>query len=384
MPRTSVKGQVLADLVAKFAETSVEEKVEEQNMDGKSVRVISVQEPLSWKVYVDGAANHRGSGAGLILISPERITIEKSLRLGFSAINKEVEYETLLEGMIMVQKMGGKAVELFSDSRFESFSVSQVPRSKNAHADSLATLATSSAQNLPRVILVEDLCKPTKAGRIVVHVHQTRVGPSWMDAIVLFIKEDFLLEEKSEADKMQKEAQDYAKKCDQCQRFTPNIHQPRGVLNPLSNPWPFAQWGLDIVGPFPKTTRNKRFGVPRTLISDNGLQFDNKAFRRYCYNLGIKNRYSTRAYPQGNGQAEAVNKITPRRSTRETSFSMTYEAEAVIPLKTGFPTRRTSSCPLSSNNELLERSLDLVEERRESVMVQLAYYQHKLKDTMLT
>ena len=52
-----------------------------------------------------------------------------------------------------------------------------------------------------------------------------------------------------------------------------------------------------------------QFGIPHTLISDNGLQFDSKAFRRYYYDLGIKNRYSTPAYPQGNGQAEAVNKI---------------------------------------------------------------------------
>ena len=48
-------------------------------MDGKSVGAISLQEPLSWKVYVDGAANRKGSEVGLVLISPERITIEKSL-----------------------------------------------------------------------------------------------------------------------------------------------------------------------------------------------------------------------------------------------------------------------------------------------------------------
>ena len=69
----------------------------------------------------------------------------------------------------------------------------------------------------------------------------------------------------------------------------------------------------------------------------------------------------------------------PRRSTRETPFSMTYGAEAVIPLETGFPTLKTSSFSPSSNDKLLERSLDLIEERRESAMVQLAYYQHKLK-----
>ena len=52
-----------------------------------------------------------------------------------------------------------------------------------------------------------------------------------------------------------------------------------------------------------------RFGVPHTLISDNGFQFDSKAFRRYCGKLEIANRYSTPAYPQGNGQAEAINKV---------------------------------------------------------------------------
>ena len=57
---------------------------------------------------------------------------------------------------------------------------------------------------------------------------------------------------------MQREAWEYTKKCDQCQKFAPNIHQPRGVLNPLSSPWPFAQWGLGIVGPFPKTAGNRR------------------------------------------------------------------------------------------------------------------------------
>ena len=52
-----------------------------------------------------------------------------------------------------------------------------------------------------------------------------------------------------------------------------------------------------------------RFGVPHTLISKNGLQFDSKSFKRYCYDLEITNRYSTLAYPQGNGQAETINKV---------------------------------------------------------------------------
>ena len=72
-------------------------------------------------------------------------------------------------------------------------------------------------------------------------------------------------------------------------------------------------------------------------------------------------------------------RTTPRRSTGETPFSMTYGAEAVIPLEVNFPTQRTTAfCP-SANNGLLEKSLDLIEERRESAMVQLAHYQQKLK-----
>ena len=151
-----------------------------------------------------------------------------------------------------------------------------------------------------------------------------------------------------------------------------------------------------------------RFGVPCTLISDNGFQFDSKAFRRYCCDLSITNRYSTPAYLQGNRQVEVVNKVIvsglkkrlddakgkwveelshvlwtyrtmPRRSTGETPFSMTFGAEAVIPLETGFPTLRTSSFTPSKNDELLEKSLDLIKEWRESTMIQLAYYQNKLK-----
>ena len=58
---------------------------------------------------------------------------------------------------------------------------------------------------------------------------------------------------------------------------------------------------------------------------------------------------------------------------------MTYGAETVIPLETGFPILRTSSFTSSNNDELLEKSLDLIEEQRENAMFQLAYYQHKLK-----
>ena len=58
---------------------------------------------------------------------------------------------------------------------------------------------------------------------------------------------------------MQKNAAEYVRKCEQFQKHTPLIHQPAGHLNPINSPWPFAQWGLDILGPFPRATGNRRF-----------------------------------------------------------------------------------------------------------------------------
>ena len=188
--------------------------------------------------------------------------------------------------------------------KFESFDLQHIPRGGNTYADFLATLATSSAQNLPCVILVEDLGKPSGEKENMIYVPHVRVGPSWMDPIIQFLSKDVLLEDKSEAEKihrkaprfwlsedqklykrsfsgpyllcvhpeaskllleelhegicgshiggrsiahraitqgywrpnMQKEALEYTKKCDQCQRFAPNTHQPRGFLDPISSP----------------------------------------------------------------------------------------------------------------------------------------------------
>ena len=102
MPRTSIKGQVLADLVAEFTEPEIEEIPSGGNMDEKLVGTISQYCLSTWEVYVDGASNQKGSRVGLVLVSPEKVVVEKSLRLDFSATNNETEYEALLERMAMV------------------------------------------------------------------------------------------------------------------------------------------------------------------------------------------------------------------------------------------------------------------------------------------
>ena len=97
---------MLADLVAEFAECPEEAEMGSEALIERLVGVASIQGLPHWELYVDGAANQRGSGVGLVLVSPEKITIEKSLRLNFSTTNNEAEYETLLREMVMVQKWG--------------------------------------------------------------------------------------------------------------------------------------------------------------------------------------------------------------------------------------------------------------------------------------
>ena len=112
MPQTAIKWQVLADFVAEFTDgTMIEED--------KALRVMvtSAIVVLPLKVYTDGAINQKGVGVGVVVITPEKLVMEKSLRLGFLATNNEAEYEALLAGVAMVRQLGGDMVELYSDSR---------------------------------------------------------------------------------------------------------------------------------------------------------------------------------------------------------------------------------------------------------------------------
>ena len=81
-----------------------------------------------------------------------------------------------------------------------------IHRNGNTHTDSLATLATSLTQDLPQFILVEDLCNPAVVKKDMVQIHQIRVRSSWMDPIVLILKEDILPEQMSKAKKVRRKA----------------------------------------------------------------------------------------------------------------------------------------------------------------------------------
>ena len=70
-----------------------------------------------WKVFVDGASNAQGAGAGIVIITPEGIRLEHSFRLGFRTSNNETEYEALLVKLRAVLDLGAREVEVYSDSR---------------------------------------------------------------------------------------------------------------------------------------------------------------------------------------------------------------------------------------------------------------------------
>jgi len=140
---------------------------------------------------------------------------------------------------------------------------------------------------------------------------------------------------------MLKDAQVYVNLCDKCQRHWDMHLAPPAELTSLVSPWPFAWWGIDLLGPFPKaagqlkypvvsieystkwieaeplakiTAKNvlrflkrnilARFGVPNLVISDNGTQFTDQRFQDYLRNIGIKQSFTSVEHPQATASSK--------------------------------------------------------------------------------
>lgn len=95
---------------------------------GVPIRIYQVM-VRKWCVYVDSTSNTRGFGIEVVMISPEEVRLEKSLRLDFRTSNNEVKYETLISSLRAVQQLGVEEVEVFSDSKLV---VSQIERNFEA------------------------------------------------------------------------------------------------------------------------------------------------------------------------------------------------------------------------------------------------------------
>ena len=146
-----------------------------------------------------------------------------------------------------------------------------------------------------------------------------------------------------------------------------------------------------------------RYGIPRVLVSENGKQFDNSAFRDFYSELGIKNHYSSPVHPQANGQVEVTNRtllkiiktrlegtkgIWPddlpsvlwaywtivRTPTRETPFRLAYGIDAVIPIEVGLTSYWVENYTEDKNEEAMRLQLDLVDKVRATAKQRLARY----------
>ncbi|GKC66556.1 reverse transcriptase domain-containing protein [Tanacetum coccineum] len=212
-PRTSVKGQILADFLV--------EKPEEGSTDMSEKE--TPQEP--WTLFTDGSSCIDGSGAGLILTSPEGAEFTYALRFQFTASNNEAEYEALLAGLRIAAQMGVRNIRVSVDSKlvanqvlgtyiakeenmikylekvkslvssFASFSISQVPRSHNKKADALSKIASTSFAHLSKQVLVEVLQEKSIQEREVTAVVE-KEGPSWITPITEYLKDGVLPDNK--------------------------------------------------------------------------------------------------------------------------------------------------------------------------------------------
>ncbi|KAJ4715162.1 Retrovirus-related Pol polyprotein from transposon opus [Melia azedarach] len=404
-PRNAIKGQAIADFVAEFTPD-----LEDLGTDMNQREEWEAETSSPWILHVDGSSSSQGSGAGVLITSPDGVEISYALRFEFKASNNEAEYEALIAGLKMAKSLGPEC-ERFGGT-FKQVKLQQIPREKNFQADMLSRLASLSETSLPGTVLVEVLPRSSIEEPAEI-VHCVSSPSCWMSPIKEYLEEGRLPEDQEAARKlkyraarycliegvlyrrsftmpylrclhpdeadyvlreihegacgnhsggrslaykalrqgyywptMQSDSRVISQTCLTCQKHAKMIRVPPENLTTLTSPWPFAQWGIDLIGPFPvgrgqakfaivavdyftkwaeveplaKITEKRttdfiwrsiicRFGVPRVIITDNGRQFDNKKFRNFCETWKIENRYTTPAHPQSNGQVEAVNKV---------------------------------------------------------------------------
>nr|XP_023921306.1 uncharacterized protein LOC112032784 [Quercus suber] len=278
-----------------------------------------------------------------------RISVKGQVLANLVAEKNEAEYEDLLVGMTMVQKMGGKAMEILSDSKLVVGQVQGELKARDLRMQEYLNRSNSEADKVWRKASLfwlsdnQKLYKRSFSGPYLLCIHPEAV--------------ELLLEELHEGICGSHTGGSFPKAAGNKRYLLAdtNYFTKWVEAEPLTNIRDMDAKrfvGKNIV---------TRFGISHTLISYNGLQFNSKAFRR----LDDAKEKWVKELPH----VLYTYQTTPHKSTGDMPFSMTYGAEAVIPLETGFPMLRTSSFTLSNNDELLKKILDVIEERKENAMV---------------
>nr|GEW67532.1 reverse transcriptase domain-containing protein [Tanacetum cinerariifolium] len=352
-PRTSVKGHILAYFI-----------VERSKDDLPDTPMKDKEELLDpWILFTDGLSCIDGSRVGLIITNLEGMKFTYSLRFRFHATNNEAEYEALIASLRIAEQIGVKNLQANVDSKlvvnqvnetyiakepgmikylekvkilastFKEFFIKQVPRGENKKADALSKMASTSFDHLSKQrILPEEKRKATairrKAGRYAVTngilYKRSFLGP-WLRC-VRPLQENYVLRE---------------------------IHE--GSCNMQAGPRSVVAKAL-----------RSGFGLPGEIISDNEKQFRDNPFKDWCEKLCIRQCFASVKHPQANDLVERANRSLGegiKARNGETSFSLMYGTEAVIPVEIGMPTLRTMEVDMIKNDEALEINLDLFEKK---------------------
>ncbi|GJR50210.1 reverse transcriptase domain-containing protein [Tanacetum coccineum] len=438
VPRVAIKGQVLADFLADTP-TEISDTAEVPN----NPRVEDIPEPSNargdltpgpkaWRLYTDGASNNEGSGAGLILIALDDVEYSYALCLNFSNSNNDAEYEAILAGLRITKEMQVRDIHAFVDSKLVA---SQVKGAENRKADALSKLAAVQFDHLSKEVLVEVLNERSVEAQEVNMVVEEE-GPTWMTPIRNYLEEGKLPEDPVDARTLMGKIGNYTIKDGvlyrksylvplmrcvgplQANYVIREVHMgscgmhdgPRQVVAKVMNLgyfWPFmhrdarelirtcddcqahaavprfSKADMILVVNFTYDNIVCRFGIPATIITDNGTQFGNGAVKRANKILlrGIK----TRLEKGGSAWAEEVpnvlwaHRTMKKTSNGETPFSLTYGTEAVIPAEIGMPTHRTSSVNEKTNDQELRLNLNLLEERREITAIRKDRYKQQVE-----
>nr|GEU50557.1 reverse transcriptase domain-containing protein [Tanacetum cinerariifolium] len=409
-PRTSVKGQILADFIGERPE------------DGAPDTLMEDREELPdpWILFTNGSSCVDGSVAGLIIMNPEGMEFTYALRFRFNATNNEAEYEALIAGLRIATQMEIQNLQANVDSKlvanqvneiyiakessmirnlekvknlantFKGFSIKQIPRGENKKEDALRKITSTSFAHLSKQVLVEEHREKTIDEKEIPAVVKEEER-TWMTPVYEYLTEGILLEEKKKArtenyvlreihegscsmhagprsvvakalrsgyfwPTIHTDARNLIRECKDCQVHRPVPRNPQEKLTPITSPWPFYNWGIDIAGPFQEGPGKE----PK---------------RRNQGTVGGKNKN----WVEGVLHVLWAHRTMIKSNNGETPFSLTYGAEAVIPAEIGMPTLRTVKVDMAKNNEALGISLDLLEEKREQAAIQEARNKSKMK-----
>ncbi|XP_058180016.1 uncharacterized protein LOC131298549 [Rhododendron vialii] len=386
-PRAAIKGQVLADFVGKFSHAMMPQppmrKEEATGIAAKKGKAPAEQDPLEWKLFIDGSACNTGSGIGVVLFPHAEVMLELFVRLGFSASNNVAEYEALLAGLRSAKTLKVKRIMVYCDSQLMVNQLSKEYEARNekmaayieaakdlldtfekvyveqisfvhAHVDSLAWLATAVPTEFKRKVAVDYLSEPS-IGRSLELVLDVNQGPSWMDPIVEYLRDETLPFDKKEAHKIKT-------KFARFWLFLNGKLYRKSITGPYLlcvHPEMVQKFLHEIHEETCGSHTGGRSKARRAITQGYWwphMQEDAKVYTRLDKAKG--------KWPDELPLVLWAHRAMLRRSTGETPYSLVYGTEAVIPLKVGLPTNKTALVESGGNNRALAIELDLAEERR--------------------